>query len=146
MPIDLTADTTALAAQLEDCAAIRSLPQIYCDCIWRRDADALAELFAEECALELGRNREALTSPTQIRDHIGASFAQGSSGPRPLIHNQVFELQGDRATGRSYLEVHMTESGQTRTAVGFYDEEFAREAGRWKFRSRRAQFVAPSPD
>ena len=53
MPIDPSADVEVLVRELADRQAIRSLPQRYCDCVWRRDAVALAALFTEECALAL---------------------------------------------------------------------------------------------
>lgn len=141
MPINLAADVESLAGELEDRDAIRSLPVRYCDCIWRKDADSLAALFAEECSLELGAVGRPLTSPKEIRENLGAGLASPDSRARPFIHNQVFELRGDRAEGRCYLEVHLTQDGQTRTGVGYYEDEYVREKGSWKIRARRACFV-----
>ena len=146
MPIDPNADVEVLVGELADREAIRSLPQRYCDCVWRRDAAALAALFTEECALELSAYGQALASPREIREGLSKGLASEDSRALPFIHNQVFELDGDRASGRSYLEVHITQGGETRTRIGFYDEEYAREEGTWKFRARRAHFVESSSD
>ena len=144
--MDLNADVQTLVRELADREAIRSLPQRYCDCIWRKDYDGLARLFTEQCVLDLGAVGHVLSSPQQIRETLGAGVGGEGARANPFIHNQVFELHGDRATGRSYLEVHVTQDGKTRTGVGFYEEEFGREKGRWKFRMRRARFLTPPRD
>ncbi len=136
----------ALVRDLADREAIRALPMRYCDCVWRRDAEGLAALFTEECTLDLSSLGQVMSSPREIREGIGKGLSSEDSRALPFIHNQVFDIDGDRATGRSYLEVHMTQGGQTRTGVGYYDDEYAREKGTWKFRSRRAHFITPPRD
>ena len=136
----------ALVRELADREAIRELPSRYCDCVWRKDADGLAALFTEECTLDLSSTGQLLSGREEIRAGIAQGLGAENSRALPFIHNQVFELDGDRATGRSYLEVHLTQDGKTRTGVGYYDDEFAREGGAWKFRSRKAHFITPPRD
>ena len=130
---------------LESRESIRALPLRYCDCVWRKDADGLAALFTEDSTLDLRPVSPLMSGIAEIRAGLARGFSDDSRA-LPFIHNQVFDLDGDRATGRSYLEVHMTVGGETRTGVGYYDDEFARENGVWKFRSRRAHFIRPPRD
>lgn len=139
-------DLNHLVRELADREAIRELPLRYCDCVWRGDAEGLAGLFAEDSTLDLSSVGENMSGREEIRRELGRAFEAGERRALPFIHNQVFDLEGDRATGRSYLEVHMLQGEQIRTGRGYYDDEFVREGDTWKFRSRRAHFVTAPLD
>ena len=121
---------------LEDREAIRELPHHYCDRVWHHAAKGLEDLFTEDCWVDLGSG--VLKGRDAIRDFMSA--VRGDDPPRPMIHNILVELapDGQTATGRCSVHIAVTIDGEDRTMLGFYEDEYAREDGRWKFRSRKA--------
>ena len=62
----------------------------------------------------------------------------GVMKPRPFIHNHVIELLGpDRAKGTCYVEVRLLRDGKKSLMTGWYNDEYAKVGGEWKFKSRR---------
>jgi hypothetical protein len=55
---------------------------------------------------------------------------------RPMIHNHVIDLDGDRATGTVYLDVQATLDGVDKVGLGYYQDHYVRTAAGWEFRSR----------
>lgn len=72
--------------------------------------------------------------------------AAGTMKPRPFIHNHVIELLGpDRAKGTSYVEVRMTREGKKWLMTGWYDDEYVKVGGEWKFQSRKTTIDSFGP-
>ena len=131
---------TSLEAQMQaviDREAIRNLPLQYCHCVWQKDLDGYANLFTEDGSfgtddpsLPKGQGRE------KLRSMISGALDQ--MGPRPFIHNHVIELTGpDSAKGTCYVEVHMLKEGKKWEMRGWYNDDYAKVNGEWKFKSRQ---------
>lgn len=72
--------------------------------------------------------------------------AAGTMKPRPFIHNHVIELLGpDRAKGTCYVEVRMTREGKKWLMTGWYDDEYVKVGGEWKFQSRKTTIDSFGP-
>jgi uncharacterized protein (TIGR02246 family) len=120
-----------------DREAIRNLPLQYCHCVWQKDLDGYANLFTEDGSfatndpsLPRAQGREAL------RTMIGGQLE--ASKPRPFIHNHVIELLGpDQAKGTCYAEVRLLREGKKWLMSGWYDDEYAKVNGQWKFKARQ---------
>ena len=72
------------------------------------------------------------------------TYKEGLSSltPRPYIHNQVIELQGNgRASGRCYVELRDASNQMSWLGTGFYNDEYVKSGDEWKFKSRRVQLV-----
>lgn len=117
--------------------AIRDLPVRYCDCVWRDDLDGLVALFTEDGVFtaitsageRVVRGRAALAEFFSVATNIE---------PRPYIHNHVVELAGaDRATGRCYLDLRSARAGVPWMGAGYYEDDYVRLDGAWKFAARR---------
>jgi ketosteroid isomerase-like protein len=122
---------------LLDREAIRTLPLRYCHCVWQKDVEGYVNLFTDDGWV-------STTDPNLPR-------AQGREGlrkmiegaatdmkPRPFIHNHVLELLGpDRAKGTCYLEVRLFRDGKRWLMTGWYDDEYVKVGGEWKFKSRQ---------
>lgn len=122
---------------LADREAIRELPLRYCDCVWRQDAAGIAALYTPDGSFDFGLDTGSLEGSPAIRDFFAATFKD--TQPLPFIHNHVFDVEGDRASGRCSVEIRM--GGEI--SVGFYEDDYARVDGQWKFRTRKATMFAP---
>jgi uncharacterized protein (TIGR02246 family) len=127
-----------LMRELADREAIRDLPPRYCDCIWRNDLDGLVNLFTEDGAFIVeGSEVEAVSrGHTQLKKVYEKAIAE--MNPRLFMHNHVVDLLGEnRATGRCYVEVYSPKFAMKRVGLGYYEDEYAKVGGKWKFASRR---------
>ncbi len=125
----------ALVTELADREAIRSLPCRYAHHVWRSEGQSIADLFTED-GVFVNADSPAIEGRQALLDfYVRAS--QPGRGPFPYIHNQVIELNGDKATGWSYLDVRTVDDAGMRAMGGYYDESFVRVKGEWKFKERR---------
>ncbi len=120
---------------------IRTLPVRYCNCVWDKDVDQYMDLFVDASAAALSINTDVLIPTSnegqnKIREMISGVF-NSAMNPRPFIHNHTVELLGpDAAKGKCYLEAHMVKEGKPCVMVAWYDDEYAKVNGKWKFKSR----------
>jgi len=130
-------NTETVVQEVIDREAIRNLPLQYCHCVWQKDLDGYANLFTEDGSfstddptLPKGQGRAALKSLI--------SGALDTMKPRPFIHNHVVELLGpDKAKGTCYVEVRLLKDGKKCLMSGWYNDEYAKVNGEWKFQSRQ---------
>jgi uncharacterized protein (TIGR02246 family) len=140
-----TKSTEALVQEVIDREAIRTLPVRYCHCVWQKDADGWSNLFTDDG--EISTTDPSLPR-SQGRENLRKMMASqlGVSQPRPFIHNHVVELLGpDRAKGTCYVEVRLLRDGKKQYMTGWYDDEYAKERGEWKFKSRRINIDSMAP-
>lgn len=122
-------------SDLLDREAIRDLPLRYCDCVWRNDVEGIVDLFTEDGAF-------VVKSPDGEVSAKGRSalldFYRGGLDmqPRPYIHNHVIELDGDRASGRCYLDLRSEKNNMEWLGAGYYNDEYRKVGGSWRFASR----------
>ena len=132
-----TKSNDALIQEVIDREAIRTLPVRYCHCVWQKDPDSWASLFTTDGEIS---TTDPSMPPAKGREALRKMIAGGldTSQPRPFIHNHVIKLLGsDKATGTCYVEVRMIRDGKNWSLRGWYDDEYAKEGGEWKFKSRR---------
>jgi len=125
---------TAEVRRLADLEAIRDLARRYAHCVWTRDVPGAADLFTADGCMDTGTQ-----PPLRGRAAILAGY-QNLLGPavfEPFVHNHVIRLCGERATGVCYLDLRATLDGRSLIGSGYHEDEYAREDGCWKFRSRR---------
>jgi ketosteroid isomerase-like protein len=138
-------NTETLLREVIDREAIRTLPVRYCHCVWQKDLDGYVNLFTDDGAISAtdpslpqAQGREAL------RKMIGTGL--DDMKPRPFIHNHVVELVGpDQAKGTCYVEVRMNRGGKKWQMMGWYDDDYAKVGGEWKFRSRKINIDSFEP-
>jgi hypothetical protein len=134
-----SADLESRVATLESIAAIQRLKALACHHVDRYDIDAFADLFAEN-GVFVGA----------FQEHRGRSAIRENLKLWPLmIHyvmNPAIDVQGDRATARwSFLRPQTAPDGRHHLVGGWYDDEYVRIDGQWKFAAVRISnlFVAP---
>ena len=130
-------NTETLVQEMLDREEIRTLPVRYCDCVWQKNVDGYANLFTEDGSF--GTNDPSLPRAqgrAALHSMIGGQL--DVSKPRPFIHNHVVELLGpDRAKGTCYVEVRLLRDGKKWLMTGWYNDEYAKVGGEWKFKSRQ---------
>lgn len=139
----MTESTERLVADLLDREAIRDLPVRYCHYVWTNDVDGMMGLFTDDGLLSTASDAD-----DKVREIKGAQalreFYVGLDRfkPRPYIHNHVVELQGDgRAKGTCYVELRLATDQMNPVGAGYYDDEYVRQDGAWKFKARRYKAV-----
>ena len=131
--------------ELLDREAIRELPLKYCHCVWQKDVDGFANLFTEDGAMSTSDpNLPHAQGRPALRKMIGSGL--DTMKPRPFIHNHVIELLGpNRAKGTCYLEVRLFRDGKKFLISGWYDDDYEKVAGEWKFKNRRVTIDSSTP-
>jgi len=123
----------AIVHELADKEAIRDLAHQYAHHVWRQDADAVAELFAED-----GEMDTSLEAPIRGRGALRTALARLLDGAdlQPFVHNHIVEIDGDTASGICYIDLRSVRDGKSMMGAGYYTDRYVRVAGQWKFRSR----------
>ena len=132
-----TKSTETLMQEVIDREAIRNLPLRYCHCVWQKDLDGYANLFTEDGAFSTNDpTLPRAQGRAELREMIGSQL--DAVKPRPFIHNHVVELLGpDQAKGTCYVEVRLLREGKKWALTGWYNDEYAKVNGEWKFKSRQ---------
>jgi ketosteroid isomerase-like protein len=128
----------ALIRRLADLEAIRDLARRYAHCVWQRDVKGAIDLFTDDGVMDTG-DRPAIRGRAALLEAYQAMV--GGAELHPFVHNHVVELEGDRATGTCYLDLRATLEGRSMIGSGWYDDEYARVEGGWRFRSRTLRMV-----
>jgi ketosteroid isomerase-like protein len=142
----MAATNTATTLQdVIDREAIRTLPLRYCHCVWQKDLDGYANLFTEDGAISAtDPSLPRAQGRAELRKMIGEGL--DTMKPRPFIHNHVIELLGpDRAKGTCYVEVRLVKDGKKHLMAGWYDDEYAKVGGEWKFKARKINIDSFAP-
>jgi ketosteroid isomerase-like protein len=130
--MDVTADVIQITEVL-------NRHQMYIDL---RDADGYADLYAED-----GRYESPFTSATgraEIREMFIDLRDQGfTAGKRHMTGPAMIDVNGTRATARSWYWVAETEQAPAVYATGTYTDELQKIDGQWKI-AHRVQTLDPS--
>ena len=120
-----------------DRESIRNLPLQYCHCVWQQDLDGYVNLFTEDGSFSTDDpSLPGAQGQEGLREMISSGLDKMK--PRPFIHNHVIELlDSNQAKGTCYVEVHMNREGKKWEMKGWYNDEYAKVDGEWKFKSRR---------
>ena len=125
--------------RLEDLEAIRDTWRDYCHCVDCEDWSGLADVFAENAALDM-IGLDAIAPGTDGTFHgreaiIGdfykptlAGFEGALSGH--LSTNMQIDLDGDEATTLAYFFEIV---GDAQVIIGTYQHRMRRDADRWRF-------------
>jgi SnoaL-like domain len=104
------------------------------------DAEAFVELFTADGSWELVGGAEKHEGHSSLAAFIGGlKAAAGENRFHHCVFNEMIDVDGDRATARSYVMNWLFRSGEPPrlTAFGRYSDELRREGGRWRFAHRQ---------
>jgi hypothetical protein len=105
--------------------------------VWQQDLDGYVNLFTEDGSFSTD---DPSLPGAQGQEGLRKMISSGldEMKPRPFIHNHVIELlDSNQAKGTCYVEVHMNRAGKKWEMKGWYNDEYAKIDGEWKFKSRR---------
>jgi ketosteroid isomerase-like protein len=125
-------------------AGIRQLHARCADAIWRKDAEALGDCFAQDAEWQLS------AGPRRGRAAIVEIMRAGFGSFRRVLmtfRTPLLEVGDGVAGGRTYVtEDGVRADGTPYLLIGTYLERFACEAdGRWRFTWRRFQPLYSGP-
>jgi hypothetical protein len=138
--------TTNAVQHTVDQAAIARLLARYADAVTRRAWDEVSPLFAPSAPLVIDTGRG---EPIEVAGGDGvAAFVAGAVERFAFFEmvplNSVADVDGDEATGRSYIQEVRQDaaSGQLTVAYGLYRDRYARHGDDWRFAARRYRSLA----
>jgi hypothetical protein len=130
---------------LEDKEEIREMIARYAYHSMRGGGDVMGSLFTEDGVFD-ARSPDGKTSDIRIegRDNL-TEFYNGlrPGGTNPMIHDLMIEFRGDEASGTCMLDAPCY-TGERRGYLGYYEDEFRRVDGRWRFKARVFRFFQGS--
>ncbi len=129
---------------MEDREEIRDLRDRYHSCINDGRYDGIAELFTDDAVVELGY---------LARYEGWAAIDTGFRGMgererffiKQFIHSHRVTVEGDSASGVSYLEARYGRFGVSYLVSGRYDDRYRRENGVWRFSEMVMDFYYTVP-
>ena len=142
--------------EMLDREEIRDLVNRYFMAVWQQDADAVANLFAEDgefrvAGIAVGDDGRPTAMPDdQTQTFKGRAklnevykLALAAMRPLPFGHNHVVDLVGpDRARGHLVMEMLGAKNFELMGIVT-YEDEYAKIDGRWLFARRFGQVRQP---
>ena len=134
-----------LMDEMLDREAIRDLPNRYCHYVWSKNLEGILSLFTEDGLFSTEGNGPAqeIKGQKDLRKFYEGAMKGGAA---PFIHNITITLKNDKeATGACYLKVHNRNEQMKLMGIGYYEDEYAKENGQWKFRARRFKMVQSAP-
>lgn len=125
--------------ELADYREILELRNRYCHYIDRGRYGDWASLFTEDGVFDTGRG-EPFIGREAIQELGETGIAEKYEFSAHLMLNPVIDIDGDEATGQWYYYLLFTRSdGSVGWEQGFYDEEYTRVDGDWKFARVQAE-------
>ncbi len=114
--------------------AVRQLHARYIDALWRKDAEAFGDLFAEDAEWKVAGMH--LRGRAEIRSTF-ATFMKHIDRTLMTFSTPILEVGDGWATGRTHVtENNKFADGQTASTVGIYYERYVEQGGRWLFQFR----------
>lgn len=129
----------AFAGPAPDQLAIRALNEVYADAVFRRDAQAWGETWAEAATWYLmGQTVTGRSAIVTAWENAMAAFPFAAFFVQP----GSLLVYGDTATGIVYThEVLETTAGELYRPVGRYADRYIKQDGRWLFAERTYELL-----
>jgi 3-phenylpropionate/cinnamic acid dioxygenase small subunit len=126
-----------MASIVEEKDAIRELLARYCFHFDSGEFDEWVNLFTEDAVFDVGARgrfagREALRNFVRV-----IPLTNGVPGIKHCVMNSIVNVEGDRATARSYVVVVQGGEVLSVPVAGRYEDELVKAGGQWRFTNRK---------
>lgn len=123
--------------RVEDILAIGQLRAKYCKYLDVGDWDALVELFTPDGEFHgIG----SAAGRAELKEFYARMRRESIEAWWHFSSNETVELDGDRATGETYLDQPCVLDGVAYASAGRYRDEMVRQDGQWRFAKRTVTF------
>lgn len=142
----MTTDIAALEARLrrlEDIEEIRRLRMRYHDFINQQKFDQIAQLFTDDASLDFGYVAQA-KGMAEIHE-LFVRMPSNLSMIKQFIHNHIVDVDGDVATGTSYLDARYAQDGESVMVASRFLETYKRLADGWKISTFQVEIYFSVP-
>lgn len=132
-------------SELRDREAIRQLAVSYAHFARTRKIEELVALYSSDAVFDVAENMGTSPGPRSGREAIRETLRVDlpRADPWPFLHQHYIEMLGqDRARGILYFELRQGVENLRITHIGSYVDEYVKEQGVWKFRSRKLAAVS----
>jgi hypothetical protein len=127
-----------------DRLAIEDTLRRYCHCIDRGRWEEFAELFTDDCRLDLSQVLGLYEGADGIRQ-FGETIRSVGLFMRHLLTNVVVRGDGACARTESYvLAITGPKGSAPQQSTGIYEDELVKRDGRWLLRRRRLTLDVPA--
>ena len=124
--------------RLEDLEQIRDLVRRYAHLVWQGKSVETVNLFTIDGTVDLGPDDGGTI---RGRENLQAIYSEKLGSDEmmlhPFVHNHIIEFIGDEATGTAYIDLRCVKDGESLMGSGYYQDQYAREDGQWKFKVRK---------
>jgi len=128
---------------LEDIEAIRTLRMRYHyninECLFER----MPDLFTDDAIVDFGHIGRA-EGRAEIAD-LFLRIPRNLEFVKQFIHNHLVDVDGDDATGVSYLDARYAANGDSVMVAAKFDERYARTPQGWRIRHCRLELYFSAP-
>jgi ketosteroid isomerase-like protein len=132
----VSADIEHRLACLETAEQTRAVVCDYADAVDRRDADALASVFATDAALST--TEQAYHGSAEIGGFFRSRFAASPEQHRHFLTNiRVIDAAPDGAECSSYFLYVTAKAGKSMIGWGRYHDSIRRVDGQWRIAAKR---------
>jgi len=111
---------------------IIELTVAYCWALDTRQYDELSGVFLPDATAELGRSLHGIEA---IKGRVAEALDPLDASQHMVATHQV-KIDGDRATGRTYLQAQHIKAGALFMVGGRYDDRFVRTSAGWRIEHR----------
>jgi len=130
MDPDRMASIEARTQRLEDIEEIRRLRMRYHYFINEQKWDQFTTIFTEDALVDFGFVSQARGSE-EIRE-LFLRIPRNLPLVKQFIHNHMVDVDGDQATGLSYLDARYAQDGESVMVAAKFEEKYRRTPAGWK--------------
>ncbi|MBT4520497.1 MAG: nuclear transport factor 2 family protein [Halieaceae bacterium] len=124
--------------RMQDLEDIRDLPRRYAHLVWQGKPIETVDLFCADGIVDLGpEDGGEIRGAENLRAIYSEKVGTDQMMLHPFVHNHVIDLNGDHASGTAYLDLRCIKDGESLMGSGYYEDQYIREQGKWKFKKRR---------
>ena len=129
--------------KLEDIEEIRSLRMRYHYFINEGHFDRFPEIFTEDGIVDFGHVGQA-NGAAEIGE-LFPKIPRSLDFVKQFIHNHMVDVDGDNATGVSYLEARYAKDGDSVMVAASFREKYRRTSNGWRIAETRLQLYFAVP-